>query len=40
MKVPGAKAAPYTVVVILVGLVIAVVIGTLTAFMGPGRAFG
>jgi hypothetical protein len=40
MKVPEAKAAPYTVVVILVGLVIALVIGTLTAFMGPGRAFG
>jgi Yip1 domain len=40
MKVPEAKAAPYTVVVILVGLVIAIVIGTLTAFMVPGRAFG
>jgi len=40
MKVPEAKAALYTVVVILVGLVIALVIGTLTALMGPGRAFG
>jgi Yip1 domain len=40
MKVPDAKAALYTVVVILVGLVIALVIGTLTAFMGPGRTFG
>jgi len=40
MKVPEAKAAPYTVVVILVALVIGLVIGTLTAFMGPGRAFG
>jgi hypothetical protein len=40
MKVPEAKAALYTVVVILVGLGIAIVVGALTAFMGPGRAFG
>lgn len=40
MKVPEAKAAPYTVVVILAGFVLALVIGTVTAFMGFGRAFG
>lgn len=39
MKVPEPKAATYTVVVILCGLVLALVAGTLTAFMGFGRLY-
>lgn len=37
MKTPAEKALPYTAVVIIVGLVISVVIGAVTAFMLPGR---
>lgn len=37
MRTPAEKALPYTAVVIIVGLVISVVIGAVTAFMLPGR---
>ncbi len=40
MNVPPAKAAPYTVVVIVVALVLTLVIGALSAFMGVGRLMG
>ncbi len=40
MKVPEAKAATYTVVVIIAGLVMAVVAGTVTAYLGYGRLYG
>jgi Yip1 domain len=40
MKTPQEKALPYTAVVILVGIVISVVIGTISAFMLPGRPGG
>ncbi len=40
MKTPQEKALPYTAVVILVGIVISVVIGAVSAFMLPGRPGG
>ena len=40
MKTPAQKAMPYTVVVIIVGIVISLVIGALTGFMLPGHAGG
>jgi len=40
MKTPQEKALPYTAVVILVGIVISVVVGVITAMMLPGRAGG
>jgi len=40
MKVPDAKAALYTVVVIAVGFLLALVIGAVSAFMGLGRSLG
>jgi len=40
MKTPAEKALPYTVVVILAGIVISLVAGALSAFMLPGRPLG
>jgi len=40
MKTPAEKALPYTVVVILVGIVISLVAGAVSAFMLPGRPMG
>jgi hypothetical protein len=40
MKTPAEKAMPYTVVVIIVGIVISLLIGVLTGFMLPGRMGG
>jgi len=40
MKTPPEKAMPYTVVVILVGIVLSVVVGAVAAFMLPGRPGG
>jgi len=40
MKTPAEKALPYTVVTILVGIVISVVAGSVSAFMLPGRPLG
>lgn len=40
MKTPAEKAMPYTVVVIIVGIVISLVIGAVTGLMLPGRASG
>lgn len=40
MRTPAEKALPYTVVVILVGIVISVVIGAVSAFTLPGRPGG
>ena len=40
MKTPEEKAMPYTVVVIIVGIVISLVVGALTGIMLPGRAGG
>lgn len=37
MKTPPEKALPYTVVVIIVGIVLFAIVGTLTAFTLPGR---
>jgi hypothetical protein len=40
MKTPAEKALPYTVVVILVGIVLSVVMGAVAAFALPGRPGG
>jgi hypothetical protein len=40
MRTPPEKAMPYTIVVIIVGIVISVVVGALTGLMLPGRAGG
>jgi len=40
MKTPAEKALPFTVVVILVGIVISLVAGAVSAFMLPGRPLG
>ncbi len=40
MRVPQEKAVPYTVVVILVAIVLAIVIGTLANLVVPGRMRG
>jgi len=37
MKTPAEKAMPYTIVVIIVGIVISIVVGVLAAFALPGR---
>lgn len=40
MKTPAEKALPFTVVAILVGIVISLVAGAVSAFMLPGRPLG
>lgn len=40
MKTPAEKALPYTVVAILVGIVISLVAGAVSAFLLPGRPLG
>ena len=40
MKTPQEKALPYTVVVILVGIVLSAIVATLSAFTMPGRPGG
>ncbi len=40
MKTPAEKALPFTVVAILVGIVISIVAGAVSAFMLPGRPLG
>ncbi|MCM2328135.1 MAG: YIP1 family protein [Lysobacter sp.] len=40
MKTPAEKALPYTVVAILVGIVISLIAGAVSAFMLPGRPPG
>lgn len=40
MRTPADKALPYTVVLIIIGIVISVAVGAVTGFMLPGRAGG
>jgi hypothetical protein len=40
MKTPPEKAMPYTIVVIIVGIVISLIVGAVSAVMLPGRMGG